>query len=162
MSAPHEKAPDVHVTISVSRPAIDVWRAIADPTRVATWSPEARAAHVDVAGALAVGARFTGSNQNGPLRWTTSCVVVESVQGAAFAFDVSYLGMAVARWRYEITGTAVGCEVEEQWWDRRGPVMKAIGLIGTGVADRVAHNRRTMTKTLAALKADCEADSTVD
>jgi hypothetical protein len=67
--------------------------------------------------------------------------------------------MAVARWRYEIRGTAVGCEVEEQWWDRRGPLMKAIGLIGTGVHDRVVHNRRTMTATLAALKADCEADA---
>jgi hypothetical protein len=85
--------------------------------------------------------------------------VVESVPGSTFAFDVSFLGLEVARWRYEVRVVDDGCDVEEQWWDHRGTVMRTLGVLGTGVKDRQAHNTRTMTDTLAALKDDLEASS---
>jgi hypothetical protein len=83
--------------------------------------------------------------------------VVESVPGSTFAFDVTFLGLEVARWRYEVRADGHGCDVEELWWDHRGFVMRSLGVLGTGVKDRRAHNTRTMTDTLAALKADLEA-----
>ena len=89
-------------------------------------------------------------------RWVTRCVVVESTPGAAFAFDVSYLGMDVARWRYALSDVGGATRVEEQWWDTRGALMKALGVVGTGVADRRTHNERSMRATLAALVADLE------
>jgi len=148
--------PDVSVSVRVAAPAEVVWAAVADPTRIASWSPENTGANAGGVGPLPVGAAFDGSNRNGRFRWSTSCVVVESTPGAAFAFDVSYLGMAVARWRYAITATAEGCLVEEQWWDRRRGVLKSLGFAGTGVRDRVAHNTHTMRQTLAVMRADLE------
>ena len=149
--------PDVEVCIRINRPAVEVWTAVADPSRFAQWSPESSGA--SSRGPLVQGARFTGSNRNGPLRWSTACLVVESLPEGAFAFDVSFLGMSVARWRYQLTPDGEGCLVHEQWWDRRGPVMKVLGIVGTGVADRVEHNRRTMNQTLAGLKDDLEASA---
>ena len=150
--------PDVSVSAVVRCPVDVVWAAIADPVRIAQWSPESSGVSVDP-GPLATGARFGGANRNGLFRWSTSCVVVESAPGHAFAFDVTYLGFAVARWRYVVTTVDGGCSVEEQWWDRRGPMMKAVGIVGTGVVDRARHNEETMTATLAALCADLEADA---
>ena len=150
------REPDVSVSTTVARDPVVVWTAVADPGRIASWSPEASAARTATAGPLAVGARFTGSNANRWWRWSTQCVVVESLRGAAFAFDVSYLGLAVARWRYLIEPADEGCVVTELWWDRRGLPVKAIGIVGTGVVDRRAHNTETMRQTLAALKADLE------
>ena len=153
------REPDVSVATTVARDPDVVWTAVADPERIAAWSPEARGARTTTAGPLTVGARFTGSNANRWWRWSTQCVVVESRQGSAFAFDVTYLGLAVARWRYPIAPTGEGSVVTEEWWERRGPLVKAVGIVGTGVVDRRAHNAETMRQTLAALKADLEAAS---
>ena len=151
------REPDVSVSTIVTREPGVVWVAVADPQQIASWSPEARAARTATAGPLAVGARFTGSNANRWWRWSTQCAVVESLPGSAFAFDVTYLGLRVARWRYAIAAADEGSFVTEQWWDRRGLVVKAMGVVGTGVVDRRAHNAETMRQTLAALKADLEA-----
>jgi uncharacterized protein YndB with AHSA1/START domain len=160
VSAPGSSTPDVSVDVVVRRTPDSVWDAVADPRRIASWSPEARdvSRTGDVTGAMPVGTTFAGSNRRGVFRWTTRCAVVESTPGEAFAFDVTYLGMAVARWRYELTAVDGGTRVQEQWWDSRGLAMKAIGLVGTGVADRRTHNERTMRETLAALAADLEED----
>lgn len=150
------KAPDISVHTTVAQPPQLVWSAVADPSRIASWSPENTGASTPSDGPLAVGATFDGSNRNGVFRWSTRCTVVESDPGCAFAFDVSFLGLAVARWRYAISPTDEGCLVDEQWWDRRGLLMKGLGLVGTGVTDRKAHNEATMRQTLAAMRADLE------
>ncbi|MBK9739010.1 MAG: SRPBCC family protein [Actinobacteria bacterium] len=154
-------SPDVSVRTTIRRPAEDVWRAVADPSRIVSWSPEASGVRVEATGVLPVGAVFSGSNRNGLFRWSTTCRVIESTPGEAFAFDVSFQGMAVSRWRYALSrsddGTDAACTVEEQWWDRRGLPMKVMGIVGTGVADRAAHNERTMRATLDALRAELEA-----
>ena len=145
-------APDLVVATTVDRAPDAVWAVVADPVRLAEFSPEAH--HVSGAspGPLPAGSTFGGANRRGAFRWSTRCDVVESTPGEAFAFAVTYLGMAVALWRYELTAHAGGTRVEEQWTDRRGIVMKAIGAVGTGVADRRTHNERTMRATLDALK----------
>lgn len=132
---------------------------VADPQQISRHSPETTGVRTSVGGPLPVGASFAGSNANGWFRWTTSCVVVESEPRRAFAFDVTFLGLAVSRWRYAVTPEPDGCIVEEQWWDHRGVLMKTIGAVGTGVRDRRAHNTRTMTDTLSALKAHLEGQT---
>ena len=148
--------PDITVSVLIGCAPEAAWRVVADPSRLADLSPEASGARATTQGPLPAGARFSGSNRNGLFRWSTSCVVVESVPGSAFAFDVTFLGLAVARWRYEVRVVDDGCDVVEQWWDHRGIAMWFIGVLGTGVRDRQGHNTRTMTQTLAALKADLE------
>ena len=149
--------PDASASIEIHAPAGVVWRAIADTRRMQEWSPENTGVRAMGEGPMPVGARFSGANRNGAWRWSTTCVVVESVPGRAFAFDVTFLGMAVARWRYSITDGPDAVTVEEQWWDHRGWVMKALGIIGTGVADRRTHNEAGMRATLTALRSAMES-----
>ena len=148
--------PDVAVSAEIRSAPDLVWEAVADPRRIASWSPEA----VGVSGAgsttgpMPVGTTFSGSNRHGVFRWTTRCVVVESTPGESFAFDVTYFGLDVSRWRYTVAAVDDGARIEEQWWDTRGGLMKLIGLVGTGVADRHTHNESTMRETLDALATD--------
>jgi hypothetical protein len=128
---------------------------------MALWSPETTHVMATDDAPLRVGARFTGSNRRGRYSWSTSCRVVESKPGEAFAFEVTYGPLAVSRWRYAVRSQGGGCEVEEQWWDRRGRVMRLLSRLGTGVSDRAEHNRVSMRQTLQAMKSDLESDPTV-
>jgi hypothetical protein len=148
--------PDLAVSVEIGGTPEVAWEAVADPRRIASWSPETSGVSGADAtpGPMPVGAPFSGSNRHGIFRWTTRCVVVESTRGESFAFDVSYFGLDVSRWRYAVTPVDGGTRVQEQWWDLRGGLMKLLGLVGTGVADRRTHNERTMRETLDALATD--------
>jgi hypothetical protein len=150
-------APDLAVSTMVARPPQEVWSVVAEPSRLVAHSPEAHHVRAAATGPLPVGAVFDGSNRHGIFRWTTRCRVVESTPGGAFAFEVTYLGLPVALWRYVLEPDGDGTRVEEQWTDRRGTLMKALGALGTGVADRRAHNERTMRATLDSLTSALEA-----
>ena len=145
--------PDVSVQTHIAADAMDIWCAVADPRRITEWSPESTSVRCDVQGPLPVGATFGGSNRNGRRQWSTKARVTESDPGRAFAFDVTFMGMSVARWRYEISESLDGLVVEEQWWERRGVLLRIVGPLSTGVADRRSHNEEGMRVTLAALKA---------
>jgi hypothetical protein len=54
------------------------------------------------------GAVFKGRNRNGIYRWSTTCTVTDAQPGQVFAFDVRYLGLPIARWRYDIAGADGG------------------------------------------------------
>lgn len=149
--------PDVSVRTTISVDPLHLWAAVADPRRLTEWSPDSTAVRCSLDGPLPVGASFSGSNRNGRFRWSTSSRVVESEPGHAFAFDVTFLGLAVSRWRYELTAGPSGVDVEEQWWDRRGPVMRVLGRVGTGVGNRREYNQAGMRTTLAALRAALES-----
>ncbi len=145
------------VDVDIACPPERVWQAVADPRRLVSLSPESSGVRAEGSGAMRAGDTFRGSNRNGFFRWSTSCRVVESRAPDAFAFDVSYLGMSVARWRYAVSACPTGAHVEEQWWDHRGWVMTTLGAVGTGVVHRREHNERTMRETLAALKSSLES-----
>ena len=151
------RVPDVTASTTVAREPHVVWSALADPARITAWSPESSAVSARGSTPLPVGSTFGGSNRHGIFRWTTRCTVVESAPGDAFAFDVTYLRMGVARWRYTVTPEAGGTRVEDQWTDHRGAVMRILGTLGTGVRDRRSHNERTMRATLDALTTELEA-----
>jgi Polyketide cyclase / dehydrase and lipid transport len=144
----------VSVEREVAAPADTAWAMVSDVTRMGQWSPEAVGSRwLGEASGPAVGARFRGRNRRGWRRWSTTARVVECEQGRTFAFDVSSIGLKVARWGYRFEPTSSGCRVEERWEDHRGVLIKAIGRLAIGVSDRAAHNRQGMTQTLERLAA---------
>jgi hypothetical protein len=82
-----------------------------------------------------------------------------------FAFDVKYGPFPVSRWEYSLSNRTGGLvRITERWTDHRigvrGLPMQLAGiLIGHG-ADAAKHNHATMRATLAALKAELEAEQT--
>jgi uncharacterized protein YndB with AHSA1/START domain len=148
----------VTVERDVAAPPETVWTLISDVTRMGEWSPEATGATWlgDAAGP-AVGARFRGHNRQGWRRWSTTGEVVEAEPGRAFAFDVVAGPLTVARWGYRFEPTETGCRVSERWEDKRGAVIKVLGRLATGVADRSDHNRQGMETTLANLAQAAES-----
>ena len=148
----------VTVERDVAAPPEQVWSLVSDVTRMGEWSPEALAGEwLGGASGPGVGAQFKGNNERGKRRWSTKGEVVEAEPGKAFAFDVAAGPMKVARWGFRFEPTATGCRVEERWEDHRGWLITKLGGIITGVPDRAAHNRESMTATLAALAAAAEA-----
>jgi Polyketide cyclase / dehydrase and lipid transport len=151
----------VEVGVDIAAPGDTVYALVSDVRRMGEWSPECeRCEWLGGADRAAAGARFRGRNRIGVRRWSTVSTVVAAEPGRAFGFRTSALGLPVAEWRYAIAPIAGGCRVTERWTDARGPLMKAIGLVGTGVRDRAAHNRVGMERTLARLKAVAEASAT--
>ena len=136
----------------VAADPIVVYDLVSDVTRMGDWSPETSSCRwVGGVTGPAVGARFVGSNRRGPLVWRTRCRVTAADPGSAFAFTVSFAGMPIADWGYEIAARGQGSVVAETWTDRRSAALKLASVPVMGIADRAAHNRRGMTTTLAAL-----------
>jgi uncharacterized protein YndB with AHSA1/START domain len=151
----------VRVTTTINAPAELVWDLISDVTRMGEWSPETRSCRwIGEPAAPEVGARFTGSNAYRGRRWRTTCTVTAAERGREFAFDVVGGGfLDVATWRYAITPTSDGCEIEETFVDRRNPLLQFGGVLVLGVTNRAEHNRRNMVATLERLKSAAEGAS---
>ena len=138
-----------------------VYRLITDLPTLASLAEEAQAMKWRKGDAAQPGAVFKGHNRNGFYRWSTTCTVTDAEPGRAFAFDVTYLGVPVARWRYDIialNGTADGgCRVTERTWDRRPGWFSKTAWVGTGVKDRDTANAEHIKLTLQRLKEKAEA-----
>ena len=134
----------------IAAPADTVCDLVSDVTRMGEWSPETASCRW-AAGATgpAEGARFVGSNRRGPLLWSTSCRVTAAERGHEFAFTVSFAGLPISDWRYSFTTDGDGCRVVGAWQDRRSSAVRRASVL-MGIADRAAHNRRGMERTLAA------------
>ena len=136
-----------------------VWSMVADVTRMGEWSPETeRAEWIDGATGPAVGARFKGHNRKGRTRWSTTCEVIDSKPGRAFAFAVGKVVKPETVWRYRFEPVAEGVRVTESF-----ELSKPLGLgsrlvtrLTTGVKDRAADMEVGMRATLAALKRSAE------
>jgi uncharacterized protein YndB with AHSA1/START domain len=145
-------------SIVVHAPAQVVYDLVADPMRMADWSPECvRCRWIGNATAPRVGARFRGTSRNGRRRWTTTSRIVEMRPAELFAWDVTYFGQPVARWEYRIEPHAEGVQLVEAFEDRRGALLQAVSPYITGSPDRDERNADTMETTLQALKAAAEA-----
>ncbi len=77
--------------------------------------------------------------------------------GRSFTFRVTAMGLKVADWSYSVEPTGTGCRVTESCTDIRPGYFKPIAKMATGVADRDAHNRAGMERTLDNLAAVAEA-----
>ncbi|GED98908.1 SRPBCC family protein [Gordonia crocea] len=146
----------ITVDTTVSAPADTIYRLLTDLPTLAELGEEVVDMRWAKGETAAVGNVFRGRNRNGWHRWTTTCTVTDA-DGATFAFDVSYFGFPIARWRYDVTpDDNGGCRVTERMWDRRLEPFKATAHLFTGVRDRVAANDGHMRTTLARLKTRAE------
>jgi hypothetical protein len=131
---------------------------VANLPRMGEWSPECEHVtwHGDVSNP-AVGARFVGHNRKGARRWSTHGTVTVADRGNEFAFEVrSVLNLPVSLWSYRFDAVPGGTRVVESTHDRRGWLIRTLGRLVTGVSDRPARNRETMTTTLQRLKEAAE------
>lgn len=149
-------AATVSRTTSIAAPAQRVWELVSDLPGMGAFSPENRGGSWLGATGPAVGAVFRGRNGRGPRRWSTRCTVTRCEPGRAFAFAVSYAGLPVAEWAYEVEPTGHGCRLTETWVDRRGAIMLRLGRLASGVSDRVAFTERSIDQTLERVKAHAE------
>ncbi|KIA59728.1 hypothetical protein FG87_41335 [Nocardia vulneris] len=134
-----------------------VYAAVADVTRMGEWSQECYACewHEGFDGPV-VGATFEGHNRNGEREWTTQGKVVEADPGRAFTFECSMRDFHYATWGYRIEHTLTGCRVTEWTEDLRPPEGLEISKKISGVQDRTARNRETISGTLERLAAALE------
>lgn len=151
-----QTAPDATASRTIDAAPEAVWAAITDIASIRTRSPETFAARWTRGDGPVAGARFRGWNRHGPFVWATTCTVTEAEPGASFAFDVTFLGMAAAAWRWDVEPDGAGSRVTLSTWDRRERLMHVIGTAGTGVKDRAGHNQAGIEETLLRLAASLE------
>ncbi len=142
--------------IDVAAPAERVYRLVSDLAGMADLAQEYSGGRwLGTGDGPRVGARFRGKNRRGARFWTTVATVTDAGPGR-FAFEVSSLGLPVARWQYDIEPDAAGCRVTESTWDRRPAWFRPLTVLATGVRDRTGQNRRNIEATLARLKQAAE------
>jgi uncharacterized protein YndB with AHSA1/START domain len=147
-------------SIRIDAPAQVVYDLVADPMRMAEWSPEcARCRWIGTRTQAAPGARFRGTSRNGRHRWTTTSTISDMRPSELFAWEVTYFRRPVARWEYRIEPQAQGVTLVETVEDRRGRLLRAVSPLITGSPDRARRNADTMESTLQAVKAAAEASS---
>ena len=144
--------------VAINADADAVYHLITDLPTLASLAEENEAMQWRTGGEATPGAVFKGTNRNGSHRWTTTCTVTDAEPGRAFAFDVRYMALPIAHWRYDIVPDGDGCRVTEQTWDRRPGWFSKTAWIGTGVRDRDAANSQHIQLTLARLKEKAEAE----
>ncbi|UDY35869.1 SRPBCC family protein [Dermatobacter hominis] len=134
-----------------------VYAAISDVTRMGEWSEECHSCewHDGVTGP-AVGATFDGHNRNGDNEWTSQGKVIEADPGRAFAFECSMFDFHFSTWGYRIEPTEDGCRVTEWTEDLRPESALEFSQNMSGIVDRSARNRATMSGTLERLAAALE------
>lgn len=148
-------ADDVEVTRRIDAPPSTVWSLVGDPTTIGAISPECeRIAWLDGADGPTPGARFTGYNRKGLLRWTTTGTIVTHTPEREIVWDVDLLGQPVARWGFRLTPESDGATTVEQFWqDRRSALANVVGRARAW--DVPAHNRRGMEQTLDRVARSC-------
>ena len=142
----------LEITRVIAASPEQVYAAISDVTRMGEWSEECRACewHKGFSGPV-IGATFDGHNRHGDVEWTTQCKVIEAEVGRAFAFECSIHDFHFATWGYRIEPTGTGCRVTEWSDDLRPESGKERSDRASGVEDRAARNRQTMSGTLERL-----------
>jgi hypothetical protein len=149
--------PSAGAEVVINADADAVYHLITDLHTLASLAEENEAMKWQRGDKATPGAVFKGTNRNGRYRWTTKCTVTDAEPGRAFAFDVRYMALPVAHWRYDIAPDGAGCRVTEQTWDRRPGWFSKTAWIGTGVRDRDGANAEHIKLTLQRLKAKAES-----
>lgn len=151
-----KEAATAHAEVAINADCRAVYALITDLPTFASLTEETQSMKWRKGSAASPGAVFKGKNRNGLHRWTTTCTVTDAEPGSAFAFDVGYLGIPVAHWRYDISPADGGCRVTERMWDRRPGWFVKPGGLATGVSDRPTANTEHMKLTLQRLKEKAE------
>jgi uncharacterized protein YndB with AHSA1/START domain len=103
--------------IQVQAPPEVVWRVVADLDRMGEWSPECyRVAWLDGATSPAtVGARFTGWNRYGRMKWSVTCEVKAVEPAREVACSTIERGRELVRWTYRFDPARGGTRVTESF-----------------------------------------------
>lgn len=140
------------VSTWVDAPPERVWALVSDVSRYGEWSPENQGGRwANGTTGPGVGAKFTGSNRHGFLRWKTHCTVIEYEENARFAFSVAE---SLTQWGYRLEPEAGGTRITE-WRKRVGVpplplrLLENSGLLGR---PRDAWIVNGMRQTLDAIK----------
>lgn len=142
--------------VDVAAPVDRVYELVSDLPGMGAFSPENRGGRWVRGDGPQPGAVFVGSNGAGRRRWSTRSTVVRAEPGRVFAFEVASLGQAVARWTYELAPIDGGCRLTEAWQDLRGPALRRVGPLLTGVKDRTAFTASSIEQTLQAVRRRAE------
>lgn len=131
---------------------------VTDLPRMGEWSPEnTGGTWAGNTTAASVGARFRGTNKGESKSWKTTSKVAACEAPTYFAFDTTVGPVTFARWSYRITPSGDGgCDVTEQWDDKRRGPAKWLSTMATGVKDRATHTQSSIETTLANLKTAAE------
>jgi hypothetical protein len=107
-------------TITIERPADEIYDLLADVAKMGSWSPVCTGGRYDEDGEW-----FTGTNAIGDTTWETRCRVVAAERGEEFAF-VNHGGLGrheMVRWGFELaptpgsagSGDGSSTEVTQSW-----------------------------------------------
>src|SRR3546814_18739623 len=97
------------------------------------------------------GSVFEDHNRNGEHGGSSQGKVIEAEPGRAFAFECSMMDFHFSTWGYRIEPTADGCRVTEWSEDLRPESVMEFSNQMSGVDDRTARNRATMSAPLRPL-----------
>lgn len=160
------RARTVSSSVEVAATPEHVYALVSDPTQYPRWSPENTGA--TGAGPLPVGAAFDGTNVRGRFRWVTRSVVTAAEPGAAFAFQVRWIGIgsprlraANASWSYRLEPAEGGTRVTETWTDDRpwpDPPARIFDRIATGTSF-AAFQERNLRRSLQRLRVVAEDET---
>jgi uncharacterized protein YndB with AHSA1/START domain len=144
----------IEVSRDIGASPEEVYEAISDVVRMGEWSEECYSCewHQGFDHAK-VGATFDGHNRNGEQEWTSQGKVIEADPGRAFAFECSMMDFHFSTWGYRIVPTDKGCTVTEWTEDLRPGSVLEFSARMSGIDDRTARNRETMSLTLERLAA---------
>ena len=147
----------LEITRDVAASPDAAYAAISDVTRMGKLSEECYACEwqEDFNGPV-VGAIFDGHNRNGDHEWTSQGKVIEADPGRAFVFECSMFDFHFSTWGYRIEPTTMGCRVTEWSEDLRPESVLELSKQMSGVDNRAARNRYTMSGTLERLAAVLE------
>ena len=147
----------IEISRDIAASPEEVYAAISDVTRMGEWSPECHtcAWHDGFDGPV-VGAVFDGHNRNGDHEWTSQGKVVEADPGRSFVFECSMFDFHFSTWGYRIEPSGTGSRITEWSEDLRPESVLEMSKEMSGVDDRDARNRETMSGTLERLAAALE------
>jgi hypothetical protein len=149
------------VEICVQASPEHVYELVSDITRMGEWSPETYSCSWrDGASGPAVGARFTGRNRRGLLRWSNTPEVIVAQAGREFAFRRVVFGNEV-RWRFQMEPDGGGTRLSESYevlTPSPGWLNWVVGVL-MGIRDREADLHQGMRTTLERIRLAAEQSS---
>lgn len=127
-----------------------VWRIVSDLQRIGEWSPECYGVRwVSPWQKPELGAQFVGLNRIGPLRWQTTCTIMEWQPVRQFAYLARHRTGAVTRWQFELHAVPEGTRVTQSFQTVGSP--KGIMLVDR-LARRGPRLQRGMAQTLGGMR----------
>jgi uncharacterized protein YndB with AHSA1/START domain len=135
-----------------------LWSLLSDVERMGEWSPECyKVAWEDGASAPAKpGARFTGTNKWGPIRWSMTCEVKSAEPGREISWATVKDGRDLVTWTYRFEPSGEGTDVIESfdvhWLPFSGRFFEDFVMV-----NRDKQRAAAMAATLERIKAAAEA-----